>query len=67
MVRGLGARTLAVPAAWAGGGDGLVQKAIEIFIHEENYDDWVLSLRFQSGVLKNYNSTIRLNFDRMLR
>ena len=57
----------ALLAAWAGGGDGSVQKAIEIFIHEENYDDWVLSLRFQLGVLKNYNSTIRLNFDRMLR
>ena len=54
-------------AARTEGGDGSVQKAIEIFILEDNYDDWVLSLRFRSGVLKYYNSTIRLNFDRMLR
>ena len=47
--------------------DGSVQKAIEIFIVEENYDDWILSLRFQSGMFKNYYSTIGLNFDRMLR
>jgi len=58
---------LGVLAARTEGGDGSVQKAIEILILEENYDDWVLSLRFQSGVLKYYNSTIRLNFDRMLR
>ena len=58
---------LGVLTAQTEGGDGSVQKAIEIFILEENYDDWVLSLRFQSGVLKYYNSTIRLNFDRMLR
>ena len=58
---------LGVLTAQTEGGDGSVQKAIEIFILEENYDDWVLSLRFQSGMFKNYYSTIGLNFDRMLR
>ena len=58
---------LAGLAAQTEGGDGSVQKAIEIFIVEQNYDDWVLSLRFQSGMFKNYNATIGLNFDRMLR
>ncbi len=48
-------------------GDGSLQKAIEIFILEENYDDWVLSLRFQSGMFKNYYSTIGLTFDCMLQ
>ena len=60
-------RVLAGLAAWCSDDNGLVQKAIEIFILGENYDDWVLSLRFQSGMFKNYYSTIGLNFDRMLR